>query len=89
MQAQVINLLLTLQDKQRFACIIVTHDLAVAKVLADEVIVLRRGRAVFSGSMDELLDPTRSRDPYVDELVRASRRCEPALNDSRQTAETA
>lgn len=42
-QAQVINLLLELQREEQFASIVVTHDLAVAKVLADNVLVLREG----------------------------------------------
>jgi ABC-type glutathione transport system ATPase component len=43
-QSQVINLLLELQPEKGFASIVVTHDLAVAKVLADDVLVLRSGR---------------------------------------------
>lgn len=45
-QAQIVNLLLELQAEQKFACVLVTHDLAVAKVLADEVLVLRDGHVV-------------------------------------------
>lgn len=42
-QAQIINLLLDLQSSLGFACLLVTHDLSVARVLADEVMVLRAG----------------------------------------------
>ncbi len=42
-QAQIINLILELQLEQQFACVLVTHELNVAKVLADEVLVLRSG----------------------------------------------
>jgi ABC-type glutathione transport system ATPase component len=45
-QAQVVNLLLELQETSGFACVLVTHDLAVARVLADEVMVLRNGEVV-------------------------------------------
>jgi ABC-type dipeptide/oligopeptide/nickel transport system ATPase subunit len=45
-QAQIVNLLLELQDQRRFACLLVTHDLGVAKVLSDYVLVLRDGRVV-------------------------------------------
>lgn len=72
-QAQIINLLLGLQVKHRFAGVVVTHDLAVAKVLADEILVLRHGEVVFQGEMDELLRPRRPLHPYVDSLVSASR----------------
>jgi ABC-type glutathione transport system ATPase component len=45
-QAQIINLLLELQAQLGFACVLVTHDLAVVRVLADDVLVLRRGLVV-------------------------------------------
>jgi ABC-type dipeptide/oligopeptide/nickel transport system ATPase subunit len=45
-QAQIVNLLLQLQQEHGFACVLVTHDLAVARVLADDVLVLRRGVVV-------------------------------------------
>lgn len=72
-QAQIINLLLTLQEKQGFACVTVTHDLAVANALADEVLVLRHGRALFHGPMRRLLNPIERYERYVDSLVRAAR----------------
>ena len=43
-QAQILNLLQDLQEEIGFSCIFVTHDLAVAQVVADDVLVLRRGR---------------------------------------------
>jgi ABC-type dipeptide/oligopeptide/nickel transport system ATPase subunit len=45
-QAQIVNLLLQLQQEHGFACVLVTHDLTVARVLADDVLVLRRGVVV-------------------------------------------
>lgn len=88
-QAQIINLLLELQQKHGFACIIVTHDLAVARVLADKILVLRRGRSLFYGTIDQVLHPTRPLDPYVDRLVHASRETEldPPDSQSATTAE--
>ncbi|MEN3284582.1 MAG: peptide/nickel transport system ATP-binding protein [Solirubrobacteraceae bacterium] len=52
-QAQIVNLLLALQEEHRFGCVLVTHDLAVARVLADEILVLRAGRTVEHRSADE------------------------------------
>jgi ABC-type glutathione transport system ATPase component len=49
-QAQIINLLLDLQKAEDFACIVVTHDLLVAKVLADDVLLLRHGAVVESAT---------------------------------------
>jgi ABC-type glutathione transport system ATPase component len=45
-QAQIINLLLELQSSLGFACVLVTHDLSVVRVLADDVLVLRNGHVV-------------------------------------------
>lgn len=45
-QSQIINLFLSLQESRGFACILVTHDLGVAHVLADDVLVLRRGEQI-------------------------------------------
>jgi ABC-type dipeptide/oligopeptide/nickel transport system ATPase subunit len=43
-QAQILNLLQELQEEFGFCCVFVTHDLAVAQVVADQVMVLRDGR---------------------------------------------
>lgn len=43
-QAQIVNLLLELQAAIGFACVLVTHDLSLVRVLADEVLVLRDGQ---------------------------------------------
>jgi ABC-type glutathione transport system ATPase component len=45
-QAQVLNLLMRMQEEHGFACVLVTHDLGVARVLAHDVLVLRRGEVV-------------------------------------------
>jgi ABC-type dipeptide/oligopeptide/nickel transport system ATPase subunit len=45
-QAQIINLLLSLQAEQGFACLLVTHDLGVAHVMADDVLVLKEGKVM-------------------------------------------
>jgi ABC-type glutathione transport system ATPase component len=45
-QAQIVNLIMELQSTLGFSCILITHDLAVVRVLADEILVLRHGRMV-------------------------------------------
>lgn len=52
-QAQIINLLMELQAALGFACVLVTHDLGVVRVLADEVAVLLRGVLVEHTSSDK------------------------------------
>jgi ABC-type dipeptide/oligopeptide/nickel transport system ATPase subunit len=42
-QAQIVNLLLAIQERDGFGCMLVTHDLGVARVLADDILVLRNG----------------------------------------------
>lgn len=52
-QAQIVNLLLELQASLGFACVLVTHDLALVRVLADDVLVLKDGTVVEHSSADE------------------------------------
>jgi ABC-type glutathione transport system ATPase component len=59
-QAQIVNLLLELQEARGFGCVLVTHDLAVARILADEVLVLRDGAVVEHTPADEFFERPRS-----------------------------
>jgi ABC-type microcin C transport system duplicated ATPase subunit YejF len=70
-QAQILNLVLELQAARRFACILVTHDLPVAKVLADDVLVLRHGRVVEHSRADVFFE--RPREDYSRALLDAFR----------------
>jgi len=53
-QAQILNLILRLQEEERFACVLVTHDLGVVRVLANDVLVLRGGEVVEHAAADDL-----------------------------------
>jgi putative phosphonate transport system ATP-binding protein len=55
-QARLLDLLRTLVRELGLAAIIVTHDLAVARLLAHRMIVMWRGRVVESGLTDQVLD---------------------------------
>jgi len=53
-QAQVLNLLQDLQDEFGMSYLFISHDLAVVKYMADEVMVMRQGRVVEMADADEL-----------------------------------
>src|SRR6185436_4028804 len=48
-QAQIVDLLRSLQQKHRLAYLFISHDLRVVRALADEVVVLRNGQVVERG----------------------------------------
>jgi ABC-type glutathione transport system ATPase component len=66
-QAQIVNLLLELQEAQQFAIVLVTHDLGVAKVMADDVVVLRDGVLVEHSLADVFFE--RPREEYSRQLL--------------------
>lgn len=66
-RAQVLNLLIELQESDGLAYLFITHDLALAEALASTTMVMQHGRVVERGDTRALLsDP---QDPYTHELV--------------------
>ena len=55
-QARLLDLLRQLTRKMQLAAVIVTHDLAVARLLAHRMIVMQRGQVVEVGLTDQVLD---------------------------------
>ena len=66
-QAQVLNLLRDLQRDTGTAFVFITHDLAVVRQIAHDVLVLERGRVVEQGSVDAVLGAPR--EPYTRVLL--------------------
>lgn len=66
-QARLLDLLRSLTRQLQLAAIVVTHDLAVARLLADRMLVMRDGRVVESGLTDQVLDDPQH--PYTQLLV--------------------
>jgi peptide/nickel transport system ATP-binding protein len=55
-QAQVLNLLKDLQDELGLAYIFISHDLAVVRFMADDVLVMKDGEVVEQASVAQILD---------------------------------
>ena len=53
-QAQIVDLLRTLQDRHGLAYLFISHDLRVVRALADEVIVLQDGKMVEAGPAERI-----------------------------------
>ena len=68
-QAKVLELFQNLQRELGFACLFVTHDLAVVDVLADRICVMQRGRIVEQGTRDQIL--RNPQEPYTQKLLAA------------------
>jgi peptide/nickel transport system ATP-binding protein len=68
-QAQVLNLLKDLQDELGLAYVFISHDLAVVRFMADEVLVMKDGAIVEQASADEILE--RPREAYTKRLIGA------------------
>jgi microcin C transport system ATP-binding protein len=69
-QAQVVDLLRDLQKKHDLAYLFISHDLRVVRALANEVIVMRNGRIVETGTSDEIFD--RPKTDYTKALIAAA-----------------
>ena len=80
-QAQVVNLLIDLQQELGIAYLFVAHDLAVVRHISDRVAVMYLGRVVESADADRLFaDP---RHPYTRALLSAVPRPEPGRRNGR------
>ena len=68
-QARLLDLLRDLVRRLGLAAIVVTHDLGVARLLADRLMVMKNGRVVETGLTDQVLDDPQH--PYTQLLVSA------------------
>lgn len=66
-QARLLDLIRGFVSDYGLAAIIVTHDLAVARLLSHRMLVMRQGRVIESGLTDQVLDDPR--EPYTQLLV--------------------
>ena len=68
-QAQIIELMQEMQEKNGNAIIMITHDLGVVADMADKIMVMYAGRPVEFGTADEIF--YESRHPYTWGLIRS------------------
>ncbi|MFE1602554.1 ABC transporter ATP-binding protein [Methylobacterium sp. ID0610] len=68
-QAQILDLLRELQAETGMAMLLITHDLGVVANMADEVVVLYRGRVMEAGGREDIF--RRPGHPYLQALMRA------------------
>lgn len=82
-QASVLALLGELQREFGFACLFISHDLAVVRDLADDLVVLRHGRIVESGPADRVF--AHPEHAYTQALLRAAPVPDPGVQRQRRT----
>jgi peptide/nickel transport system ATP-binding protein len=68
-QAQILNLLISLRAERGLGYLFITHDLAIVRHVTDRLYVMHRGKVVESGPTEDVL--TSPRDPYTVSLLRS------------------
>ncbi|WP_254678099.1 ABC transporter ATP-binding protein [Agrococcus sp. SGAir0287] len=68
-QATVLELLQELQRERGFACLFISHDLAVVDIMADRIAVMHHGEIVEQGPRDAILRAPK--EPYTQRLIAA------------------
>ncbi|HEV7565339.1 MAG TPA: ABC transporter ATP-binding protein [Microbacteriaceae bacterium] len=81
-QARVLELMQVLQKEMNFACLFITHDLAVIDVLADRIAVMHHGSLVETGTRDEIL--RFPKEAYTQRLIAAVPLPDPAAQRERR-----
>jgi peptide/nickel transport system ATP-binding protein len=68
-QAQILDLLRTLQQQKSMAVVLITHDMGVIAEMADDVVVMYLGRVVEKGPVNEIFHAPKH--PYTQSLLRS------------------
>ncbi|MEY4348927.1 MAG: hypothetical protein RL719_224 [Actinomycetota bacterium] len=86
-QARFLDLLQELQEKLKFACLFISHDIAVVEILSHRIAVMQNGRLVEVGDRDQIL--RNPQDPYTQKLLAAVPVPDPAEQKLRREARKA
>ncbi len=86
-QARFLELLQGLQAELKFACLFVSHDLAVVDLLSHRIAVMHNGKIVEQGTREEIL--RNPKDPYTQRLIAAVPVPDPAAQRERREARAA
>ena len=81
-QAQVLNLLMDLQDETQVAYVFISHNLAVVELIADEVLVMYLGKVVEQAPKAVLFSA--SRHPYTRALLASTPRIDAGARQQKQ-----
>jgi peptide/nickel transport system ATP-binding protein len=68
-QAQILNLLADLRATLGISVLMISHDLALVRQVADDVVVMYKGEVVESGKVEEILSSPK--EPYTRRLLAA------------------
>jgi len=86
-QATVLALFQDLQREHGFACLFISHDLAVVEMLADRIAVMHNGKLVEVGETAQVVN--HPQDPYTQRLLAAVPVPDPAAQQARREARDA
>jgi len=81
-QARVLELFTELQREHGFACLFISHDLAVVEMLSSRIAVMHHGRLVEVGSSQQIVQSPQ--DPYTQRLIAAVPVPDPAEQQIRR-----
>ena len=80
LQAQVINMLMDLQDKYKLSMLLIAHDLAVVRQIADQIKIMYFGEIVESAPSSEIYK--NAQHPYTKVLLKAAPSISKGLEDA-------
>jgi oligopeptide/dipeptide ABC transporter ATP-binding protein len=85
LQAQIINLLMALQEEYKLSILLVAHDLAVVRQIADSIMIMYFGTIVESAPSADIYSD--ARHPYTRMLIKAAPSIQKGLTGEKLTVD--